>query len=176
MKEIWKDIKGFEGLYKVSNLGRLYSYPRRGTKGGYTYGGKLGENYLICALYKYKIKTYVLMHRLVYETFVGPIPEGYDVHHIDHNPKNNSLDNLQLLPSSEHSMKHLAEHSKKTVAEAIKTTSKPILQYTLDGELVAEYPSACEAARKNGISQSSITACLKGRTRTAGKFKWEYKK
>lgn len=41
-----------------------------------------------------------LVHRLVYETFLGPIPEGYQIDHIDHDKTNNHIDNLRALPAS----------------------------------------------------------------------------
>lgn len=49
-----------------------------------------------------------LLHRLIYADAHGPIPEGYVVHHIDGNRINNSIDNLELMPLSEHSSKHAA--------------------------------------------------------------------
>lgn len=47
-----------------------------------------------------------LAHHVIWEEAVGPIPEGYQVHHIDHNKKNNDLDNLILLSASDHQKTH----------------------------------------------------------------------
>ena len=55
-----------------------------------------------------------------------------------------------------------------------KKRSLPILQFTKDGELVKEWPSAREAERQLKISQSSICQCLKGYRKSAGGFVWRY--
>lgn len=55
-----------------------------------------------------------------------------------------------------------------------KKRSIPILQFTKDGELVKEWPSACEAGRQLGIFQQSICHCLKGRCKSAGGYIWRY--
>ena len=63
---------------------------------------------------------------------------------------------------------------KKTGAINGKKCSKPILQFTKDGTLIKEWPSAHEAERKLGIAQSSIGKCLKGYRKSAGGFVWRY--
>lgn len=66
---------------------------------------------------------------------------------------------------------HLEEKSKKKVSEAM---SKPVLQYSKDGELIREWFGAREAARVIGINQSSITRCCQGKRKSAGGFVWKY--
>jgi hypothetical protein len=96
-----KDIKGFEGLYAVTEDGRVWSYLTNkwrklaiSPKGYYTVQlSKEGKVYNF------------LVHRLVYETFKGEIPEGLTVDHIDGNKINNTPDNLQLLTSGENTSK-----------------------------------------------------------------------
>ena len=56
-----------------------------------------------------------------------------------------------------------------------KKNSIPILQFSKDGTLIKEWPSACEAERQLGILQQSICACLKGRHKSAGGYIWRYK-
>ena len=63
---------------------------------------------------------------------------------------------------------------KKNGAINGKKRSIPILQFTKDGTLIKEWPSAREAERQLGISQSSICSCLKGRKKSAGGFVWRY--
>lgn len=103
--EIWKDIKGYEGEYQVSNLGRVKSlerYTRCGTNGK----GKrlIKERFLRAGAYnKFGHVSVVLrihgtgqpVHKLVMEAFVGARPENYDICHNDGNPKNNKLENLR---------------------------------------------------------------------------------
>lgn len=165
----WRPIKGYEGLYDLRNDGLIYTYPRPHSKCGYTYGNKNPLGYMTKTLSKGKFKKLVLLHRLVWEVFVGPIPEGYDVHHINHNPSDNRLENLELIERKEHSIKHKTDRSEA----AKKALSKPVLQYTLDGEFVAEYPSIAEASRETGISH--ISKCCNCKRKTAGSSIWRYK-
>lgn len=185
MEEIFLPVEGFEGLYEISNNGLLHIFPRQGTKGGYTYGN-FRKGYLYYGFSKNSVAKNKSIHKLVYETFVGPIPEGYDVHHIDHNPMNNCVYNLELIELHRHRKEHFKLHSQKTLDAAVKAKSKPVLQYTLDGEFVAEYSSAREASRITKIPQSHISDVASGKVKinskgckwipkTAGGFVFKYK-
>ena len=168
----WRTVEGYEGLYELRNDGLLYSHPRNTTKGGYSYGNDdMHKGYLKKVLCGNGVKKQVRMNRLVYETFIGPIPEGYDVHHINHNKKDNRVENLELIEKSTHAKKHIEE----TPNKLIKATQKVIEQYTLDGEFIAEYASINEASRITNISTSNICKCCKGLRNKAGGFIWRYK-
>jgi len=86
MKEIWKDIEGYEGLYQISNFGRIIKFlGLRKNSGGYC---RIGLNKNRKCIDKF-------IHRIVLETFIGPPPIGKnDVRHLDGNPSNNRIDNL----------------------------------------------------------------------------------
>jgi hypothetical protein len=89
-KEIWKDVKGYEGLYQVSNLGRIKSIIRK---------GKILSNkshrYISVIFYKNKLRKNIRVHRLVAGAFI-PNPENKpQVNHIDGNKKNNNVNNLE---------------------------------------------------------------------------------
>lgn len=167
VNEIWKQIKGYEGIYDISNYGRIYSYPRNTSKGGYTFGKSSENRYLQFTFYKNGIGSTKKIHKIVYETFVGPIPKGFDVHHKNHNKKDNRVENLCLIEESEHKSMHLAERNLKK--------SKPIQQFNKDGELLFEYSSISEASRILGINRSNISACCLGKRNIAGGFVWKYK-
>lgn len=100
--EIWKDVKGWEGFYQISNFGRIKSLSRtRPHMGGmYVIPEKIiklnkGHKPKHTTLYNNgKIRT-VTIHRLVMETFVGPCPEHMECCHDDGNVSNNRLDNLR---------------------------------------------------------------------------------
>lgn len=101
MIEVWKDIKGFEGIYQVSNLGRVRSLDRVGYQGHKLKGKILKQNkykanlnYLAVKLYsKGHRKTY-RVHQLVAQTFL-PNPNNYkEINHKDEEPSNNRVDNL----------------------------------------------------------------------------------
>lgn len=59
--------------------------------------------------YYYNSHRRLYLHRYLWEKVNGKIPEGYQIHHIDHNPLNNSIDNLELVKKGEHQKKHGAE-------------------------------------------------------------------
>lgn len=97
MKEVWKDIEGYEGLYQISNLGRV----KRVATGKVLKGGKDKDGYLMVKLYKNNIRSNKKIHRLVAEAFI-PNPENKpQVNHADENKTNNSLDNLEWMTAKE---------------------------------------------------------------------------
>lgn len=67
--------------------------------------------------------------------------------------------------------KEESRHGKKLGG---KTKSKPVLQFTLDGEFIKTYPSAKEAERQTGINRTSISYCCNGKLKTAGGFIWKF--
>lgn len=117
--EIWKPVKGYEGLYEVSNLGRVRSLDRTITKAG-RYGmmdvvrkGKLlkpqlgKSGYLCIILCKLGKSKMIFVHRLVATSFIGDIDEEHEVNHIDYNRTNNKLENLEIVTHAEN-MHHSA--------------------------------------------------------------------
>ena len=90
MKEEWRDIKGYEGKYKVSNLGRVYSfYKRECLEPGEVKG------YLQVSLYKNGKRNIFNVHRLVALHFIPNSNNYKEVNHKDENKQNNRVDNLE---------------------------------------------------------------------------------
>ena len=121
--EIWKEVRGYED-YEVSNLGRVKSLARIITtvRGSRSYKEKISKqtlgnrSYLVVSLSKNgKCKTRCI-HQLVAESFLGHIPNGYKaiVDHVDNNPLNNNLNNLQIISQRENSSKDRKGSSKYT--------------------------------------------------------------
>ncbi len=92
--EIWKDIRGYESLYQVSNLGRVKSIPREGTKGGFLKPSISKSGYLCVTLSKNNKTKRFPIHRLVANNFL-------EVNHKDGNKLNNKLNNLEFVTKSQ---------------------------------------------------------------------------
>ena len=104
MKEMWKSVIDYEGLYEISNKGRLRSVDRitpdgRRVKGKLKKPSKDKNGYLVSQLYKDGSSKNVKLHRLVLQAFVGP--DKLQVNHLDGNKKNNEINNLEYCTSKE---------------------------------------------------------------------------
>jgi len=96
MKEFWKNILRYEGLYQASNLGRIKRLFNFGCKKERILSpSNDGYGYLQIGLCKNNIRKNFKVHRLILETFVGPRPDKMECLHIDGNSKNNNLNNLK---------------------------------------------------------------------------------
>ena len=181
--EIWKDIKGFEGLYQASNLGRIKSLERfrKGKNGSLVsvkekiLKPKLSHNgYYQVALFKNSIRKFYLIHRLVFEAFNSTIPEGMQVNHINEIKTDNSLSNLNLMTPKENC--NFGTRNERCSKKQINgKLSKPVLQFTLDNILVKEYASAMQVERETGFANGNIIKCCNGKYKTAYNYKWKYK-
>lgn len=95
--EIWKDIKNYEDEYEVSNLGRVRNKKTKNIlKIELTYNG-----YERVCLWKNGGKKKYRVHRLVYEAFIGEIPEGMQINHINEIKTDNRIENLNLMTPKE---------------------------------------------------------------------------
>lgn len=180
--EIWKPIEGYEGLYEISSHCRIKSIERK-------VNSRYGINHTICeqilkprvnkdgylcvALCKNGKSSTKRIHRLFYSTFICKIPKGYDVHHKNGNVKDNRVENLELIEHKKHSTMHNRKQDKITAL--INRSSKQVIQYSLNGEFIAEYSSILDAQDKTGACYSSISRCCSGIQKTAGGFVWKYK-
>lgn len=175
--ELWRDVRGYEGLYQVSNYDRVRSLDRyvrkkgrNGTECVQPRKGKIlrqhnSRGYLFVALCKNGVHKAHKIHQLVAQAFI-PNPLNYDnVHHKDHNPLNNMVENLEWMNSNEHVSMHARER-------AIKRGRKTIYQYTLEGELVAIWDSAREVEKQLGYNHGCISMCCKGGCFYKRRNKW----
>lgn len=182
--EIWKDVVGFEGLYEVSNFGRVRSVEHttfvQREKDLIPYNhlqkqkilsqrtGKTG--YVKVNLYRNTVRSRsmktALVHRLVAEAFIDN-PNNYKhINHKDENKENNCAENLEWCTAKY----NLNYGSRKYVL------TKKVRQLSLDGTLINEFYGVREAERKTGISHSGISNCCNRKPgyETAGGFRWEY--
>ena len=180
MKEIWKTIEGFEGLYEVSNLGRVRSLDRV-RKAGYgstaNIKGKIlapqninNRKYLTVNLYRNEIGKHYLVHRLVANAFI-PNPNNLpEVNHKDENPSNNNVSNLEWCDRKYNNLYGTATERRS------RTRGKVVIQCDLNGNEIARHWSAREAARLIGKSQAAISRCCIGKYKYAYGYIWKYEK
>ena len=180
--EIWKDIKGYDVLYQVSNMGNVKSLNYNHTgKERIMKPQKNNNGYLQVQLCKDgKAKMY-LVHQLVATVFCEN-PHGFkEVNHIDEDKTNNCVENLEYCSRSYNlsyndRAKKVAERlrGRKQSEETIKKKSKPVIAIHKINGLVLEFSSIIEAERETGIANSHICACCKGKYKSAGGFVWHY--
>ena len=166
MKEIWKDIKGFEGLYQVSNLGRVKSLRRNIIlRQGITRKGY--ESVLLCTN---SIHKGYYIHRLVAHAFI-PNPDNLpQVNHKDENKTNNCVGNLEWCDG-----KYNINYG-TGIAKRVKSQSKKVLQFKPDGTFVKEWESTMDVERNLGFDNAHISKCCRGKYAYAYGFLWKYKK
>ena len=169
MKEIWKDILGYEGLYQVSNFGRVKSLKRKWViKDKILKPTKNRNGYIMIILCKKSMRKNILLHRLVAEAFL-PNPHNLpQVNHKDEQKNNNVVTNLEWCDA-----KYNNCYGTKLNRYSLKR-SKPVLQYTLDGEFVREWASTMECGR-NGFQQGNIIRCCIGKYKQHKGFIWKFK-
>lgn len=166
MIEEWKDIKGYEGLYQVSNLGRVMSFKASNPK--VLKHSKHHSGYLHIKL----SKKHFSMHRLVALHFLDN-PNNYeDVNHIDEDKTNNNVSNLEWC-----STKYNVNYGTRTQRQ-IETMNIPIIA-TKDNEVI-EFKSTKECASELGLIPTNITQALKklnknGTKKTLKGYSFEYK-
>lgn len=158
--EIWADIKGFEGLYQVSNLGQIMSLDRIDSIGRVIKGKILKpfidkHGYQRVQLCKNGKRKKFFVHRLVYSAFNGEIPDGLVVNHINECKTDNRLCNLNLMTSKENT------NWGTGIERRSKAQSKVCIGYDDEGNVVVTFSSTQEAGR-NGYEPGAISACCRG--------------
>lgn len=162
MEEIWKDIEEYEGLYQVSNQGRVKSL--KYGKERILKPAPNSDGYLFVVLCKDgKTKTY-FVHRLVAMAFI-PNPEGLPC--INHKSCIRTENNVNNIEWCDHSYNN-------SYGARVEKYSKPVIQMSLNNEVLTIWPSASEASKKSGFNTSAICRCCQGKLQTHKGFKWEY--
>ena len=181
--EEWRPVKGYEGMYEVSNLGRVRSLDRM-----VSYVSKYGKHYQVLTkgrilAMKQNLGYYLVhlsyqgeavhkqVHRLVAEAF---IPNPYnlpEVNHKDEDGQNNTVGNLEWCTTLYNIRYGTA------IERRASKIRKPIAQFTKDGIFIRSYKSVTEAAHivHNGRqSVAVICTCAKGKRQSAYGYHWQY--
>lgn len=185
MQEVWKDVEGFKGVYQISNLGRLKSFKKEVDGKILSNTNKKGDYFSVILRKGDRVKS-TRIHRLVAEAFI-PNPDKFSqVHHKDGNKQNNCVENLEWISEREH---HLItqQHNPNVINGLVRYNKfirpKKIQQYSLSGELLAEYTNGTEAHLRTGVCARNIHQVAsktpfnqKGDVRKqAGGYFWKYK-
>lgn len=179
MKEIWKPVIGFEGIYEVSNLGNIASLNYRGrNKRGLLKPKPHNGGYYRITLCKEKQKYDFLVHRLVADAFT-PNPDNFpQVNHIDENKQNNIVSNLEWC-TAKYNMNYGTMRERcasKVRGRPNPKKCKPLIAILPDGT-EEYYKSAKEFGQLNGMKCSpsgNIVKVIKGTCKTAYGRKWKY--
>lgn len=166
-KEIWKDIKGYEGLYQISNFGRVRSFAKKRPK--ILKQHNVGV-YKRVGLSKDKKRKHYLVHRLVAEAFIPNEQQYPQVNHIKPATMeccDNSVYNLEWCNQRQntiHGYKYgnMSKTNKKRAEHCKKQFSQNIEQYDLENNFINSFYSIREASRKTNISVSHICRCCNG--------------
>lgn len=193
--EIWRPIKGYEGLYEVSNYGNVRGVDRYAR-------GKLGSLRFVKGVMRKKQETHkgyfkVMLrngekyeskqvHRLVAEAFI-PNPRNLpQVNHKDTDKKNNKVENLEWITNYgniQHAIlngcyKPHNEKQKQAVMKNLhkgqEARKKEVARLNEEGKIMAIYKSITEASRRTRIDTSKISLCCKGKRKHAGGYRWKY--
>lgn len=177
-EEIWKDIKNYEGLYQVSNLGNVRSIPRQGAHKTLHIlkPGRTRKNYLQVSLTKNSIQKPFRVHRLVAIAFI-PNPNSYpQVNHIDGNKQNNCVENLEWC-TNEYNMKESWRLGlRDNIYKKGKENSRSVIinQYNFQGEFVKKWYCVRDIERELNFDNRNICACARHKRKSAYGFIWRY--
>lgn len=181
MKEIWKDIKDYEGLYQISNFGRVKSLPRK-TNNQHSKGLIMKQKsvfgYSKIQLRKNKKYKWFFVHRLVAMAFLNNYNENLQVNHKNGIKNDNNVNNLEMVTASEnqlHSYRVLKNTpSMKNRFGKDHVRSVKVNQYDKNNTFIKTWNSIIEASKQLNISASCICNNCKGRRKSAGGYFWKY--
>ena len=163
-----KKIKGFENYVIYHNTDVMNT-----NTGRVLVQSKNPKGYKMLVLSKDGITKTKLIHRLMYEAFIGDIPEGMQINHIDGDKTNNNINNLEAITQHENILHAVRTGIIKSGSDSI--LSKAVLKIDcITGLLLKKYGSAREASKDTGVANSAISSVCNGKRITAGGYKWEF--
>ena len=169
-KEIWKPIEGYEGVYEISNMGRV-----RNANGRIRNSQNNGNGYRIIKLYRNGKGIKFFIHRLVAKAFI-PNPQNKPwVNHLDECPANNKASNLEWCTEKENANYGTGRiKMRQGIIDYWEThpfhNCKPV-RCVETGEV---YPGIIYASRATGACNTNIKKCIRGERHTAGGYHWEF--
>lgn len=174
--EVWKDIPNYEGLYQVSNLGRVKSLNYRKTNREKILKERKSNRYISVALWKDKKRTDTMVHRIVAKVFVENNESKPFVNHKDENTYNNNAENLMWCT-------HKENMNWGTRNERISNSNKnnflrckKVAQFDKNNNFLKIWNSIKEASNELNINRSHISCCCNNKygRKTCGGYIWKY--
>lgn len=187
MQEEWKDIVGYEGIYRVSNQGKVLSL-NYGPKGKNHFINnservmrqtKSNCGYLQVMLYKDGKPKVKYVHRLVAEAFIEKVDGMNQVNHKDGDKTNNSVENLEWV-SARQNTRHAINAGLRPVNQIIgkhgtdNPLTRTVIQCDTNGNVVKIWESCEAAAKYYSTSRNSIRRCINGHRKTHRGYLWKY--
>lgn len=180
MAEIWKPIPQYDGLYVVSNTGKVKSVNWNRTGEGKELKPFSNNGYARVCIRKNGVGKHFLVHRLVAELFIDN-PDNYPVvNHKDGNKLNNEVSNLEWVSIKEN-VNHaismgLRPYNVVCVRKRGKENKlcKPVFQYDREGNLIRKWETSFDVAEQLGFDRKTIIACCNGHKKTYRGFIWKH--
>lgn len=171
--EIWRDVRGYEGLYQVSNQGRVKSFPNRYQPKSFKENNGIlkqdsPQGYPYVTLYKNRKAKHVFVHRLVAEAFIPNNDSLPFVNHKDENTSNNKVDNLEWCTHS-YNINYGTRNKRCGEKQGVS-----VVQMDLQGNVICTYKTMQNAAKAVGAcNHSHISQVCHGMRNTAYGFTWK---
>lgn len=200
IEEIWKDAVGYEGLYQVSNLGRVKSLNFNHTGNERIMKPTLKKTgYYSVKLWKNGKSKHINVHRLVAEAFLGSIPKGLVVNHLNEIKTDNRLENLEICTIKENlnygtcqtrkskllKGRKFSEETIRKMSQSKKGENNPMFGKTFSEETRRKLSESSKGRKHSEEAKSKISKSRKGKKHTeetrrkisaASKAYWEKQK
>lgn len=161
----WREIPGYDGMYLVSNTGEILS--RKNGRYRILKQRISSKGYPQVNLCKYGKMNTFRVHRLVAMCFIIP-GNGCEINHKNEVKTDNRVENLEWC-----TRRYNVLYGSRTERQK-RVVSKPVVQISMTGLILAQYPSEIQAGREVGLNSSNIAACCLGKRKTAGGFRWRW--
>lgn len=169
--EVWKDISEYEGLYQVSDKGKVKSLNyKQSKKENILTPVKDKTGYYVVSLSKKGVVKRAFIHRLVGETFLDNSNNYPCINHIDGNKLNNDVSNLEFCTYG-----HNNKEAYRIGLNHPRVKPKKVNQYDLEGNFIKTWDGEATAGRSLNINQRNISSCCRGLRNNAGGYIWKFK-
>lgn len=184
VEEIWRPVKGYEGLYEVSNFSRVKALARHRVvrRKNKVFTQYFEEKTLIPQLssngrYQFNLakdgkQKSIARAIIVAKAWVDGYQEGYEVNHKDENEKNDSIDNLEWCTHL-YNMRY-GTRTKRAITNMVAKKGRKVVAKTKDGAIVGVFNTIADACRKYGCVSTNVSKCCSGKIKSLVGLKWEY--